>query len=92
MVFEGAIKDFYYDEFPEQAPNAKDSLVDGDFAQCDLIKSDSIQVVSYGKEVLKGVYSMQRDLEVSDESAIKNGQVIMQIEPILAVVDKKMIR
>jgi hypothetical protein len=35
---------------------------------------------------------MQRDLEVVDESLIKNGSVIMQIEPIVAIVDKKLIK
>lgn len=66
-IFEGgAIKDFYYDDFPDLAPNPKDAISDGEFAQCDLLKNENIQVVSYGKQVLRGVYSMQRDLEVAD--------------------------
>ena len=95
LIFEGgAIKDFYYDEFPELAPSEKDAIADQDFAHCELIKNENIKVVSYGKDVLRGVYSMQRDLEVATDSAkgIRNGEVIMQVEPVIAVVDKAMIK
>lgn len=94
-IFEGgAIKDFYYDDFPDLAPNPKDAISDGEFAQCDLLKNENIQVVSYGKQVLRGVYSMQRDLEVADQSpaGIRNGDIIMQVEPLVAIVDKAMIK
>jgi hypothetical protein len=33
QIFEGgAIKDFYYDDFPDLAPPAKDAISDGEFA------------------------------------------------------------
>jgi hypothetical protein len=58
LVFEGGcIKDFYYDEYPDLAPTGKDLCSDGDFAACDALKNGEISVESYGKAVLKGVYS-----------------------------------
>ena len=42
LIFEGgAIKDFFYDEFPELAPSPKETI-DGDFAQCDLVQNENV--------------------------------------------------
>jgi len=43
QIFEGgAIKDFYYDDFPDMAPNITTAITDGEFAQCDMIKNQNI--------------------------------------------------
>ena len=43
QIFEGgAIKDFYYDDFPDMAPTVTAAITDGEFAQCDLIKNENI--------------------------------------------------